>query len=258
MNIVVCLKITPDPEDLEVGRDGSISTERAEWTIGSFDLPALEAGVRLVEIHGGKVMALCAGPAEINNSKIKKDILSRGPDELFTIVDESLRHADTAKTAAVLAAAVQKLGQVDLVLFGEGSADLYFQQTGVQVGERLGWVTMNAVSRIEAQENGTLTVQRTLEQEIELLELPLPAALSVTSDIHEPRLASMREILKAGRKPMFEWTLADLGVVDLSETIEILKVEAPPRVARKQVMIEGSPEEAAKALLSYLRKEGVL
>ncbi len=97
-----------------------------------------------------------------------------------------------------------------------------------------------------------------LEQEIELLEAALPAAIAVTSDIHEPRLASMCEILKAGRKPTFEWSLAELGVADLPETIDILKVEAPPRVARKQVMIEGSPEEAAKALLSHLRKEGVL
>jgi electron transfer flavoprotein beta subunit len=84
----------------------------------------------------------------INQSKLKKDILSRGPDELVMIADDALANADTAVTARVLAAASGSSRRVDLVLCGEGSADLYFQQVGLQLGELLDLPTLNAVSSI--------------------------------------------------------------------------------------------------------------
>lgn len=258
MNIVVCVKIAPDPEDLEIGSDGSVSTAHAEWSIGGFDLPALEAGVRLAEMHGGKVIALSAGPSSINQSKIKKDILSRGADELVLVVDETLQDASTAETARVLAAAIHKMEDVQLAFFGEGSADLYFQQTGAQVGERLGWLCLNAVQDVRLIEHGMLEIQRTLDVEMQVLDVPLPAALSVTSDICEPRLASMRAILQASRKPVIEWSLADIGIENLAASVEILAVQAPPRTARKGVVLGGSVEEAVRSLLNNLKKEGVL
>ncbi len=258
MNIVVCCKLAPDAADIEVNRDGSISLERAEWKIGGFDLHAVEAGVRLVETSAGKVMALCAGPHQINQSKLKKDLLSRGPDELYLVVDDALAGADTALTAAVLAQAIRKIGPVDLVLFGEGSADLYFQQTGLQVGERLGLPDLNAVSKIEA-EDANLVVERSLENEIEVLEVPLPAALSVTTDINQPRLPGMKEILKAGKKPVIEWSLKDIGMENpAASRVEVLQTRAPHRTQRKQVKLSGTAQEAARALVDTLVKEGLI
>src|SRR5512133_2165363 len=103
MNIVVCVKLTPDAGDIETRPDGSISLARAEWIIGGFDLQAMEAGVQLAEATGGKVTALSAGPRPASNSKLKKDILARGPDELVMVVDDILQDADTYTTALVLA-----------------------------------------------------------------------------------------------------------------------------------------------------------
>ena len=105
-------------------------------------------------------------------------------------------NADTSVTARVLAAAIQKIGGVDLVLTGEGSADLYFQQAGLQLGELLELPVFNAVSRIEATAS-SLRLERSLEDETEVLEVPLPAVLAVTTDIHTPRLPNMKEILLA-------------------------------------------------------------
>ena len=258
MNIVVCYKLTPDAGDIEVRPDGSISLERAEWNIGSFDLQAVEAGVRLAEATGGKVKAVSAGPGRINQSKLKKDLLSRGPDELYLVADDALTDADTHTTAAVLAAAIRKMEPVDLVLCGEGSADLYFQQVGLQLGELLGWPTLNAVGKIEPGD-GRLAVERNLEEEIELLDVPLPAVLSVTTDINPPRLPTMKEILKAGKKPVTEWTLADLALEDaVQPRIAVLQSIAPPQVERKKQVISGAPEEVARALVEVLKKEGVL
>lgn len=256
MNIVVCAKLVPDPEDIEIGSDGSVSLEKADWMIGEYDLQAIEAGVRLVEARGGKLIALSAGPSQINTSKLKKDLLSRGPDELYLVVDDSLRDADTSVIASVLAAAITKLGQVDLVLCGEGSADLYFQQVGLQLGERLGWPTFNAISKIEARD-GKLLVERSLEDEVELLELPLPAALSVTTDINTPRLPTMKMILLATKKTITQVIINDLGV-KLENQVEIISIKAPYRVTRKQVRITGTSEDAARALVGYFCREGVL
>ncbi len=258
MNIIVCYKLSPDAGDIEVKSDGSITLERAEWIIGSFDLQAIEAGVRLVEAAGGTLRALSAGPHQADNSRLKKDLLSRGPDELYLVVDEALRDADTAITAEVLAQAIRKMAPFDLVLCGEGSADLYFQQVGLQLGEKLGLPTLNAVSKIQPAQ-GRLLVERSLEDEVEVLEVPLPAVLSVTTDINQPRLPSMKEILKAGKKPVTQWSLADLGLDgSLSQQVEVASVRVPQRVQRKKILIPGAPEEAAQALAGYLSKEGLV
>lgn len=259
MNIVVCVKLTPDAGDIEVKSDGSISLERAEWIIGGFDLQAIEAGMQLAEAQpGSKVIALSAGSRQINNSKLKKDLLSRGPDELVMVVDDNLTNADTGTTAQVLAQAVRKISDVDLVLCGEGSADLYFQQVGLQVGEMLGLPTLNAVSQIHLE--GThLLVERNLEDEVEVVEVPLPAVLSVTTDINQPRLPTMKEILKASKKPILEWSLAELGLLEeVKRQVEVISVRAPHQVQRKNVVISGSPQEEVQALIGYLSKEGIL
>jgi electron transfer flavoprotein beta subunit len=258
MNIVVCVKLTPDANDIEVRPDDTISVERAEWGIGGFDLQAIEAGVKLVETHGGKVIALTAGPTRINQSKLKKDILSRGPDELVMIADDALANADTAVTARVLAAAIRQLEAIDLVLCGEGSADLYFQQVGLQVGERLELPVLNAISSIQPEGAG-LRVERSLEDEIEVLDVPLPAVLSVTTDINQPRLPSMKEILKASKKPVTEMSLADVGMDNaLQNEMEAVSTHAPKQVQRRQVNLSGTPQEIAQALIDQLRKDGVL
>ena len=174
------------------------------------------------------------------------------------MVDDRLSEADTHTTARVLAEAVRKIGAFDVVLCGEGSADLYFQQVGIQLGELLCLPTLNAISQMQP-EGGRLVVERSLEEEIEVLEVPLPAVLSVTTDINPTRLPGMKQILMAAKKPVTVWSLSDLGLEeDLKPQTQALKTEAPPRVERKQVLIPGSPQEAAHSLVDYLGKEGLL
>jgi len=258
MNIIVCYKLIPDSEDIVIKPDGSISLDQAEQVISEYDLLAVEAGLQLVEKNGGKLMALSVGTDKLLNSKAKKDILSRGPDELYLVTDAALANADTSQTAKTLVAAIEKIGGCDLVLFGEGSGDLYFQQVGLQVGELLGRPTFNAVSKIDAAD-GKLLVERSLEDEIDVYSISLPAALAVTTDINVPRLPSMKEILKASKKPVVEWTLQDLTISgDGKPRVDVLAVRAPKSADRKRIKIEGSPEDVAQALVGYLSKEGVL
>lgn len=252
MNIVTCYKLAPEEQDIVVKADRTLSFDRAEWKIGQYDLNAVEAAVQLAAATGGTVSALSIGGKQLENSKLRKNILSRGPKDLFLVVEESLADADTYQTAAVLAAAIKKMGNVDVVLCGEGSSDLYAQQVGPQLGQILGATTLNAVSKITA--NGDkLVVERALEDEVEVLEISLPAVLSVTTDINQPRIPGMKDILDAGKKPVTQWSPADIGAENTGRPTSSLSTLAPEQTDRKQIILEG--EDAVQKLVNYISKE---
>lgn len=237
MNVIACYKIVPDEQDIVVNADKTLSMDKAALKVGQYDLNAVEAGAQLVEASGGKLMVLTAGGAEAENSKMKKSILSRGPQENYVYSSARMAGADAGVTARVLCEAVKKIEGWDLVLCGEGSSDLYSQQVGIQLGERLGLPTLNAVSKITAAEDGKLIVERSLEDEVEVIEVSLPAVLSVTSDINITRVPTMKEILAAGKKPTTVWKDGEIAAFDSSmETISVL---APEETERRCIVVEG-------------------
>ncbi len=254
MNVITCYKIVPDDQDIVIRDDRTLGLDKAELEIGQYDLPAIEAGMKVVESAGGKVTALSVGPKLLDNSKLKKGVLSRGPEDLYLVVDDALADADTHQTARALAAAIRKIGNADMILCGEGSSDIYAQQVGAQLGELLGMATINAVSKITV-DGGKVTVERTLEDEVEVLEIALPAVISVTTDIITPRIPSMKEVLSAGKKPVTQWTLADIGLADNSKTLETVSTLAPELAERKMMITEGDSGEAVDQLFENLRKE---
>lgn len=254
MNVIACYKIVPEEQDIVVLPDRNLSFARAEWKIGQYDLNAVEAGLQLTEAVGGKVSALSVGDKQLENSKLKKGILSRGPEELFLVMDDRLENADAHLTAKALEAGIHKIGSFDLVLCGEGSSDLYSQQVGIQLGELLKVPTINAVSKI-TPDGDKVIVERTLENEVEVLEVSLPAVISVTTDINLPRIPSMKNILAAGKKPVTQWSLSDLGAEGIAKPTETLSTLAPEQVDRKQMIFEGESEEVIQAFFENLRKE---
>lgn len=251
MNIITCLKVVPDAENLRVNPDRTLSFSGAKPVISSFDVYSIEAGARLIEENGGTLTALSIGGGEIDDSKLKKSVLSRGPDRLFMVADETLAALDTYQTAIALKEAIAAIGDYDLILCGEGSEDLYAQQVGPQLGQMLNVPCVNAVSKITA-EDGKLIVERTLENEVETLELTLPAVVSVTSDINVPRIPNMKAILAAGKKPMTIWTAADIGLGARADTIEVLETKAPKQTERKQIVVEGDSDEAIQEFLANI------
>lgn len=257
MNIVVCAKIVPDSEDVSVGKDGAVDLSKAHWGISEYDNQALEAGRRLAEENGAEVSVLTVGPTVIDKSALKKDLLSRGPEQLFAVVDDALADVDTLQTVQVLSEAIRKIG-ADLVICGEGSADRYAQQTGVQLGQTLGFATVNAVDSV-AVEGDVLKVERLLEKEIEILEVPLPAVISVTSGINNPAVPKMKAILAAGKKPQTAFALSELaadGLVDAA--VAVAAVAAPAEPDRKKIIFAGTAEESVAQLVSQLKQEALI
>ena len=252
MKIVACYKYVPEEQDIAVKGDQTLDFSSAQWKVGQYDLNAVEASMKLGEVEGGEVLALTAGGENLGNAKLQKGILSRGPAQMFGVKDAALDGVDSYATASVLKAGIEKIGSVDLVLCGEGSGDSYSQQVGPVLGSLLGWPTVNAVSKITPN-GGKLTVERSLENGIEILEVALPAVVCVTSDINLPRIPSMKEILAAGKKPVTIWNLSDISASaqGVTETASIL---APEQANRSQIIIEGSGEAEIETLFNHIRK----
>ena len=188
----------------------------------------------------------------LQNSKVRKDVLSRGPHSLYLVQDAQLEHALPLDTAKALAAAVEKIG-FDLLIFGEGSGDLYAQQVGLLVGEILNIPAVNGVSKIISLTADTLTVERELEDETETLSIPLPAVVAVSTDINSPQIPSMKAILGAAKKPVQVWSAADIGF-NAVEAWSEQQVAAPKQRERQRIVIEGDGEEQIAAFAENLRK----
>ena len=252
MKIIVCCKVVPNEEELQVLPNRELGFNGVPWKISQYDLNALESGKQLAA-GGGSMTALSIGSTEaLGSSKIQKDILSRGPDSLKLVLDDRKPFQDSLQTAKAIAGAVQAAGDYDLVLCGMGSSDLYFQEVGVQVGALLGLPAVNNVTGITPAGEGVLHVERTLENEVEVLEVPLPAVLSVSSEINVPSVPAMWDIMKAGKKPVEKLDCPDCGEPSL-RTLEQL---APEQQERRQELVEGDGEEAVDALVRFLKKEG--
>lgn len=240
MKVIVCYKVVYEEQDISVKADGTLSFDRAEQKLSMYDLNAIEEGVRLVEGGEGLVSALSVGGRLLDNSKLRKGVLSRGTHQLYLVKDNALEDADTHQTARILAAAAEKIG-FDLILCGEGSADVYAQQVGMQLGEILKLPVVNCVSKITVK-GDRLEVERTLEETVEVLEVSLPAVVCVTSDINEPRLPGMKDILAAGKKPVTEWSCHDLGIPLPEPTVTVAGVSAPKQADRRKIIVESVEE----------------
>ncbi|MDR0782275.1 MAG: hypothetical protein LBE83_00725 [Propionibacteriaceae bacterium] len=248
MKIVACFKVAPEAEDIQARPDRTLNFDRAQWKIGTYDLNAIEAARQLGDLTGGAAVGLSAGDSELTNAKLAKDALSRGLDELAIIIDDALPQAESYQTATVLAKAITDLGAVDLVILGAGSSDAYTQQVGNQLGAILGWATLNAIDSI-APQGDQLIVERLIETGVQVIQVSLPAVLSVTAGINTPRIAGMKDILAAGKKPI---TTLDGGALGPA-TATVVSQLAPEQVERKNIIIAGSAAEAASELAGLLK-----
>ncbi|EDP99950.1 electron transfer flavoprotein [Shewanella benthica] len=254
MKIITCYKLVPEEQDIAVKADASLDTSKAAPKISQFDLNAIETAVEIKALVGEcKITALSIGGKALDNPKARKDILSRGPDDLTVVVDEKFEQALPHQTARVLAAAAQKTG-FDLIICGDGSGDLYAQQVGLQLGELLEVATINAVSKIVSAQDGKITVERALDDEVEVLEITLPAVISVSADINEPSIPSMKTILAAARKPVTKLSVEDIELAEIPVLVESVSVLAPEHTERKQIIIHGDDEAQIAEFAEHLRK----
>ena len=249
MNIVAAFKVVPDDQDIQVSADGTLDYSKAKNTVSAYDLNAIEAAAQLAAANeGSNVVAVTVGGADIDDSKLKKNVLARGVDELYMTADDACKGLDARATAVALAELVSKVGDFDVVLCGDGSADDYAQQVDVQLAAKLGLPVVTAATKITAKD-GALEVERTLEDVVEVVEVPLPAVVSVAPDIALPRIPGMKDILAAGKKPM------NVAGADgaYESALEVLSCKAPEQAERKLEVMDASEDGAIEKFAAALK-----
>jgi len=262
MHIVVCLKQIPDLEKIRIKPDTREPVlEGVPVRFGDWDKCAVEEAVRIKEKQAEvKVTAVAVGSPKLKDTI--KEALAIGADEAVILTDRAFEGSDEAGTARTLAGVVEELGGCDLILLGEGSSDDHSGQVPSRLAELLGLPQVTYVRELEVLAGGRLRAVRDLEEALEVVEVDLPAVVSVTGEINTPRLPALTAILKAARKPTQTWGPADIGVAPdrvgaAAAAVAVLSNLAPAQ-QRKEVMLEGTADEVVDELLKALEREGVL
>jgi electron transfer flavoprotein beta subunit len=193
-----------------------------------------------------------------NEKEAIKHALAMGCSEAILVSDPALAGSDGAAGARVLAAAVQKIDDVDLVIFGKQAIDTDTGTTPAMIARVLGWPTLTLVSAIDAVDE-TIKVQRATEEGRQMVESKLPAVLSIIKDYGEPRYPSFMGIRKAARAQVPVWGLGDLGIAAPSSVVSWPEVMNPPQKEISNELIEGdTPQEIAEKLAEKIMVEKVL
>lgn len=259
MKIVVCVKQVPDTAAKVVVEDGQVTWGDEPLVINPWDEYAIETALLQQETHGGDVTAVSVGKE--NTKEALKHALAMGCNEAILITDPALIGADSLTVSQVLAAVVQKIGDVDAVFFGKQAIDGDVGVTAAQTARVLGWPSLTLVSVITELDPGTgnIRVERSIDEGRQIVEGSLPAVVSVVKDIGEPRYPSFMGIRKASRANIPEWTMADLGAEAPSSAVTWPEVMNPPVREITNEIVEGdSPQDIAEKLAEKIIEEKVL
>ncbi len=262
MNIVVCIKRVPETTDADIFIDKSgkdIDKSGLVFDLNEWDSYAIEEAILLKEELGGTVTILSMG-GEDSNESIRK-CLAMGADDAMRLSDPAFAGSDGFATAKALAEAIRKI-QYDLILTGTQAEDDGYGQVGVTLAELLGVPHAALVNRIEVKDK-KVKAHRELEGGLEeVVEIDLPAVLTIQTGINEPRYVSIMGIRKVAKKEIKALGVSDLNlkpeeVGAAGSDIRLEKVFLPP-VGEGAEMLEGKPEEVAAKVFDILKDKGGL
>ncbi len=255
MDVIVCVKQIPDPA-LPGELDPSDNTLKREGKLilDESDSYGVEMALQLVDAAGGGEVGLVSMAPGDEVSGLRT-ALAMGAAKAVLVSDPALAGADALTTAKVLAAAAKRLGDADLIIGGTESTDGYTGTVPEQIAELLGLPSVTFAKTV-AVEDSTLKVDRQTEAGYDEVTCPLPAVVSVTAGVVEPRYPSFKGIMAAKSKPVETVTTADLGVDVATWGQAVTNVEdAPAREAGEVIEDDG---EAFGKIVEYLDKLKVI
>ena len=244
MNIVVCVKYVPDAQSDRTFNESDNTTDRVgvDGLLSELDEYAVEEALKLAEAGEGEVTVLTVGPDQAADA-VKK-ALQMGADKGVHVNDKAIHGSDAVATSLVLAEAIKKIGAPDLVLTGMASTDGTMSVVPAMLAERLGLPQVTFASELTV-EGTAVKIRRDGDAASETIEGTLPALVSVTDQINEPRYPSFKGIMAAKKKPVETWSLGDLGIGPSQVGLDAAwtKVESfqqrPPRQQGQIVTDEG-------------------
>ena len=248
MNIVVCQKQILDPlmpaREFRVDENAKMAVQGdASLVTNIFCENALESALQFREkLAGTKITALTLGTESAEDSLRKA--LAMKADNAVLVVNEGNVKLDPMAVAEVLAAAIKKIGQADLVLVGRESGDWGAGQTGGLLAEILGYPCVNFVDQIENLD-GKLQLKRQTDDGYEILEATLPLVVTITNDEHNvPRIPKTRDVMMSFRQPLTKFTLADLNLnLDAEGYYEVVELGIPLKDVQCELVAGDSLEQ---------------
>lgn len=255
MNIVVCVKQVPGTTEVKMNKEtNTIIREGVESIINPFDMHAVEESLRIKERLGGKVTVLSMGIPSV--AELLKTTIGLGVDDAVLLSDRAFAGADTLATSYALSMGIRKIGNVDLVICGKQATDGDTAQVGPSLAEKLGWPHTTYVRKIEEINEKFIRCQRMTDDGYEVIEMPLPAVITVVKEINEPRLPSLKNMMRAKKAVVNVWTADDIGADKnlcglKGSPTQVVQTFVPVHEVRSE-MIEGNAEEQARKLADKL------
>lgn len=244
MKIAVIYKWARDPEAATVRADGSVDWRGAKMMAGEDDPAALDAAKKMAETSNAQITGITIGDGDASW------ILARGVQETMSITDAPNLN-DQAATAKILAAAVKKVGDVDVVAIGDPQP---YSGVPTALAGELGYPVLLGLSTAKV-EGDKIVATRKVGNEEKIITLTTPVVLAFAAESEEKKVPGMKEMLMARKRPITKLSIADLGLAT-DDHIKSLGSRAPEEKHAR--IFEGEPAEAAKQLVETLRKEGVL
>ena len=259
LNIVVCAKQVVDPETpasafrIDPESKRVLPAAGIPPVVNGFDENAVEAALQLKESVGANVTVVSVGNGFVMD--VMKKPLSMGADNLILVDDPAVDDLDAFATANALAEAIRKVGEFDLILCGRQASDWDNSMVPLGVAELLGLPCVTLAQKIDVEDDG-IVVQRALTDGYEVVKAPLPALVTVSNELGEPRYPTLRGIMMAGRKSPTVWAAGDLGLDESSLSPKLSLEDLYVPVSDQQCeFIEGEDEvEAGRNLALKLRE----
>lgn len=266
MNIIVCVKQILDPEmpaakfRLDPKSNRVIPPEDVPLVINPYDAQAVELALRVKERHSGKITVLTLGSTAA--ASVVRHALSMGADEGVILADQAFNGSDSFSIAYILTRAIQRIRDYDLILCGRQAADWDEGLVGSIIAENLGLPLVTLAMAIDVAEEG-LRVKRVTSDGYQVFAVPVPAVVTVSSEVGQPRLPSGWGIISAARKQLPVWNAHDIDA-DLSQVgvaaarRKLVKLFIPVRERKCEIIRGESAAEAAVKLAIRLRETGVI
>ena len=258
MNIIVCIKQVPETTEVKINPEtNTLIREGVKSIINPFDVYAIEEGVRLKEKFGGKATVITMGPPQAE--AVLREAISMGIDEGILLSDRAFAGSDTWATSYALSAAIKKMGSFDLIICGKQASDGDTAQVGPGISAHLDVPQVTYVKKIEEIKDNFARVERMTEEGYEIIEVPLPALITVVKEINTPRLPSLKGMMRAKQTKIIHWRASDIEAepdcVGLTGSpTQVVKIFTPaPRVGGQ--MLRGETQEIVEKLVEELRKE---
>lgn len=255
MEILVCVKQVPDTTEVKIDPvTNTLIRQGVPSIVNPFDKNAVEAALQLREKHGGKITVISMGPPQAKDAL--KECLALGVDQAVLISDRVFGGADTLATSYTLAAAIRKLGSFDIILCGQQAIDGDTAQVGPEIAEHLGITQVTYAAKLEV--NGNIAqIEREHEDGCQVIEAQLPLLVTVVKAINQPRLASIKGMMKANRTQIPVLAASDLLVDEQrlglkGSPTQVRRIFTPPQRTQGLIINKGTAREAVDELINKL------